>query len=453
MLHWAHVSEGCRHDHAPDWPPRRCRARSGADAGVGEAMTASPESVARVGEASPLHPPAAGQIRAQRLAWSTIVGAFLVWCILVVASADALRTYVFTAANPQQTLLEIDRGVVFYQDTLSAVQARAGSGMAVAEGTLVEAADQTEASLALFDGSSARLYPGSQVKLDAVRSGRFSDAASQVTLSQPRGAARYLVAGSLPNGEGISVSTPHGTVALQRGDYLVWVHDDATSVSAYAGKGHVQQGERVERFRFGQTVRFDASAISSPQPLGTPLIRNGAFSQGLDGWDPVDVQEKGRKDVPGVRTLTDYVLDGRALRALRVTRTSQKLTHNETGLEQAIDQDVLPYRNLYIRAWVRADYASLSGGGYAGSEYPMMLQVDYVDANGGRPGWSHGFYYANPENRPVINAELVQQGTWLYYQGNLAELRDRPAHINAVRVFASGHSFDATLAQIELIAE
>ena len=83
----------------------------------------------------------------------------------------------------------------------------------------------------------------------------------------------------------------------------------------------------------------------------------------------------------------------------------------------------------------------------------MMLQVDYVDATGGRPSWSHGFYYANPENRPVINAEQVAQGVWVRYQGNLVELKNRPAFIDSIRVVGSGHDFDASITQIELIAE
>jgi hypothetical protein len=215
----------------------------------------------------------------------------------------------------------------------------------------------------------------------------------------------------------------------------------------------VRAGDRVERFRFGQQMRFTTDEFESPQPLGVRLIRNGDFSSDLDGWDPVDVQEKGRKDVPGVRTLVDYTLDGKPLRAVRFTRDTAKDTHNETGIVQVVERDVLPYRDLYIRAWVKVDGASLSGGGYAGSEYPLMLQVDYVDTTGGRPGWSHGFYYANPENRPVINAELVQQGAWLYYEGNLVELRDRPAFITAVRVIGSGHDFDATVAMVELVGE
>src|SRR5205085_1154188 len=105
-----------------------------------------------------------------------------------------------------------------------------------------------------FEGSNLHLFPGAQVRLDALRVGRFSEAASSVSVSQRQGAVRYEVAGSLPNGAGLTVSTPYGDVSLQHGEFLVWVHDDRTSVSAYSGKGNVRVGELVERFRFGQRL-------------------------------------------------------------------------------------------------------------------------------------------------------------------------------------------------------
>jgi hypothetical protein len=392
--------------------------------------------------------------RTQRLAWGVIGGAFAVWCALVALIVVSGRAYIGSAATPQNSGLDIQRGVVFYQDSLSQVQARAANGMGLSEGTLVEAAELTEADVRLFDGSALHLFPGTQVRLDAVRVGRFSDEASRVELSQQRGAARYSVAGSLPNGEGITLTTPHGRVELQRGEYLVWVRDTGTDVTAYSGKGHVEQGTATDRFRYEQRIEMPAGApLASPQPLGENLIKNGDFSSDLTGWEPVDVQERGRKDVAGVRTLESFIIENLPVRGMRVFRDTAKDTHNETGISQQINRDVLPYRNLYINAWVRVDNASLSGGGYVGSEYPMMLQVDYVDTTGGRPSWSHGFYYANPENRPVINAEQIQQGAWLHYHGNLVELKDKPAFISSVRVIGSGHDFNAEVARVELIAE
>jgi len=402
-------------------------------------------------QAAVLRNPAA---RAQRTAWLVIGFAFVLWCTLTAFAVLGVRTFLLTAANPQNALLEIGHGVVFYQDTLSSVQARASSGMGLSEGTVVEAGELTEAELRLFEGSSVHLFPGAQVRLDALRVGRFSDTASNVAVSQRHGAVRYQVAGGLPNGAGLTVVTPHGEVSLQHGEYLVWVRGDGTSVSAYSGKGNVRVGSRAERFRFGQRLEARADgSLDGPGPLDQNLLVNGTFPHDLDGWEPVDVQEKGRRDVAGVREWTSLLLNGDLVKGLRVWRDTAKDTHNETGVVQHVQRDVLPYRNLYIRAWIRVELASLSGGGYAGSEYPIMLQVEYVDSTGGRPSWSHGFYYANPENRPVINAEQVQQGIWIRYEGNLVELKDRPAFIDSVRVIGSGHDFDAMVTQVELIAE
>ncbi len=395
------------------------------------------------------------QARAQRLAWSILAGAFLVWCALVLAGGISVRRYTLTAATPQQgNLLAIARGEIFYQDILSPNQARASNGMALTEGTVLEAAQQTEADLTLFEGSGLHLFPGSQVRLDALRVGQFSDYASRVDLSQDRGAVRYQVSGALPFIEGVTLTTPHGVFTLQRGEFLVWVHPDETVVTTYVGKGSVKIAAQLERFRFEQTIRVLANGtIESPGPMGENLVRNGTFALRQAEWEPIDEQEEGRKDVRGLRSLDEYLLNGQSIRALRVWRATDKDTHNETGLFQTIERDVTPYRNLFVRAWVRVDAASLSGGGYAGSEYPMMIQVEYTDTTGGRPMWTHGFYYSNPENRPVINAEQIPQSVWYYYQGDLTELKDRPAFIKTIRVLGSGHDFDATVTGIELLAQ
>ncbi len=114
---------------------------------------------------------------------------------------------------------------------------------------------------------------------------------------------------------------------------------------------------------------------------------------------------------------------------------------------------MFPYKRLVISAWVKLNYASLSGGGYAGSEYPMAIRVKYLDFRGGEPNWAHGFYYDNPERRPTTNAERIVRGEWYFYVGDLATLDPRPSVIRSIEVLGSGHDFDAEIADIHLIAE
>jgi len=83
----------------------------------------------------------------------------------------------------------------------------------------------------------------------------------------------------------------------------------------------------------------------------------------------------------------------------------------------------------------------------------MMFRVNYTDEKGARPGWTQGFYYANPENRPTDNGELIAQGQWYPYLGRLSDLRERPTFIRSIEALSAGHDFDALVADIRLIAE
>jgi hypothetical protein len=145
--------------------------------------------------------------------------------------------------------------------------------------------------------------------------------------------------------------------------------------------------------------------------------------------------------------------------ALRVARESSRKEHGETGLIQALDRDVSGFRHLYLRAWVRVDYAELSGGGQFGSEYPMMLRLVYEGpVQGSDIPWSIGFYYANPENRPLPALAAVQwpQGEWKQYEVDLkatTEESNVPYWLRELAVMGQGHSYDARIAAIELIGD
>jgi hypothetical protein len=141
---------------------------------------------------------------------------------------------------------------------------------------------------------------------------------------------------------------------------------------------------------------------------------------------------------------------------MRIVRESQAQAHGETGLKQVLDLDVRGFRKLYLEAWVRVDRASLSGGGQLGSEYPMMLRLYYEGPIGGsRPNWVNGFYAANPENRPVIDAEQVPAGEWVRY---FVDLKDQEASRQPYRllefdVLGQGHTYEAWIADVRLIGE
>ena len=409
------------------------------------------------GMSAPGHALAAGVAarRAERRTWVFFSAAFLVWCGLAAALFATANNYRRYATSSPPAVLSIERGTVFYEGAAAPTQVRARQGMTLDEGGLVEVGDNSRATLELFEGSTVQLLPRSRLELAALRVGTFNADHTRLALNLVDGAANLSVAGRLPYGREVTVNTPHGVVSLSKGDYLVWVDDEGTRVSSYTGRAKLEIADTTPvRLRDGQRGMLPLDGYPrGPLALADNLIKNGDFSRQLQGWTMHDKMEAGRPDIGGTRRLVEDTIAGRKVQALRISRDTAKDTHNETGILQEINRDVSAYRNVSLTAWVKIDGASLSGGGYLGSEFPIMFRVNYTDEKGGRPGWSHGFYYANPENRPTDNGELIAQGQWFPYLGRLSDLPDRPAYVRSIEVLSAGHDFDAMVADLRLIVE
>jgi hypothetical protein len=259
---------------------------------------------------------------------------------------------------------------------------------------------------------------------------------------------------------------PNEVIKLTKGDYLVWVQPNTTRLIAYDGQAKAllnrleptaeQTPEVVHRLRDQKWLAFgpDRAEKIRPSDLPEQLLKNRDFSRGFgEAWSPIEIGEKGRPDVGGQRSIVEETINGQIYRSLRLLRDTAKDTHNETGLTQLVDRDVWAYRGLTFSALVKVTAASLDGGGYAGSEYPLMFRIHYVAENGGSYTWAHGFYVKNPTSRPTELGEELVAGQWYEYTLDMTQLKDRPAFIASVEVLASGHDYDAQAANIQLTAE
>jgi hypothetical protein len=96
------------------------------------------------------------------------------------------------------------------------------------------------------------------------------------------------------------------------------------------------------------------------------------------------------------------------------------------------------------------------GGGYLASEYPVMVDIFYTDIYGKDLHWYQGFYYMDlPAGSPWLQptGEKIPLSVWYTYESpNLFEqLRDtRPARINSITIYASGHDYDSRVADVAL---
>ena len=195
-----------------------------------------------------------------------------------------------------------------------------------------------------------------------------------------------------------------------------------------------------------------ASIAEDPRPTEQNLVRNGDFTESVnDTWSAYSWANGVE---PGVVRLIER--DGR--RAAHFIRQGEENAHTEIGLLQQIDKDVNVYDRLVIQMDVRLMHQSIAGGGDLNSEFPVRVEIEYTDIYGKDLRWGQGFYFRDPEtpDRAVAGGQKIPPFSWYSYESpNLMELlRDtRPAHIDSLRVYASGHNYQSMVSEVYMFAE
>jgi hypothetical protein len=391
---------------------------------------------------------------AERRAWLVLWLAFATFVVLLGSGIKFATDYVSTAAIDLPAQVEASHGHVL-------VERPSGSTELLTSPQLVQGvvlaterdSEAAAATLRLFDQSRVTVETGARIELTRMEVGRFINQ-HVLLLTQAAGPIRYETVSA------VDVAVPNGVVHLGgHGDATVWIDNSQTRVLVYEGEA------RLEANNVNVVVGKDQQAtIAADRHIGdvvaraTPLLANGDFAQHDDGWQKIDAPNS-RLDVPGYRFWVSGPDDaGRPLTALQVKRDSVRLEHGETGLLRPLGVNVAGFRHLWLQAWVRVDSASLSGGGQLGSEYPMMLVVHYEGPEpNSKPDWTHGFYIANAENRPVAAgvAELWPAETWKQYRVDLmdTDASRLPYRLLDLEVMGQGHSYDARIADVQLIGE
>lgn len=390
---------------------------------------------------------------AQVTAWIVLSAAFAAFCALVIGASALGKQYYDTATVPMGGVLSIDSGIVLFRDSVTSTLINASNNLQLREGDEVLVGQGASASVSLFDGTRIQLYSSSDLALNEVRQSRFHIGFTDVGVTVRKGTARIEVAKSQAENQSFAVTTPHGFALLAPGNYGIEVDDNQSRISVRDGVASASGKGSATPLNAGQKALLTDDGMSAALPEGDALVRNGDFSQGFSQWNPLDINEAGRPEEPGQRSLVGEKIGGRDAMTLRISRLSPRATHNETGLTQVINKDVSDYLSLKLHASVKVTGQSLSGGGYMGYEYPVMIRVRYRDATGGQIDWTHGFFVSNPENRPTPNGEPVPRGEWITYDGELMGISPRPVHIISVEVLGAGHTFDGSVANVDLVGK
>lgn len=388
---------------------------------------------------------------AVRLAWRTVVLGLALLVAVIVGGPAVRNWYINSAIEPRSAAITLVDGVSYLRRAGARDWIVAQSDSALVPGDTLRTGANARTFVRLFDQSTLLLYPSTTVQVLRAEQGRFRPDRTALVLDVTQGQLRVGVAPSPgdPQASLFQVRTPEAQIHLEEGSYSLEAGQDGTQVrvrlgqaTAYApaGKADAHAGQRL--------VIHPDKAPQGAQPMRADLLANGWLTQqagqsnNLADWTALDLSEQ---EPAGTISLTE--IPG------AVTFRRNGAGHGETLLLQQPDVDLWDYEKLTLSADLRVFSHSLSGGGWQGTEYPIMLRITYRDATGGVHPWYQGFYLQNPDGYPVVNGTKIPPGDWYHVDVDLLAQVPRPWRIQRVEVVASGWDYASAVREVHLWAE
>ena len=401
----------------------------------------------------------------ERLAWIVLLASFFACVGLIVAVPLGIRHYILHASVRQDVTLEVQRGPL--RVTLS------GRGEPVAideerdeipENTAV-ATDATAGRLVMYAPQAngpvvagIQIYDNTETIISSARSPRFpaSRLPHRITMEMKGGRVRISVSDDDERATVVEVKTPHGACTLLQGSYEVKVNGTRMEVTVRNGQALLtNNSEDTVYLGPAERATIDGERVVGPLPAARDLIQNSDFQAALEnGWTSYSQQTDPQQPPGSVSIVSD---EGREVAAFSRNGSN----HAEVGIRQEINYDVRDFTWLELHLAVRIidqNIAGFGGCGYLGSECPIIVRLDYKDIYGTDREWLHGFYTGAPAEDWLINwwAEQVPPGNWQTYDsGNLMEelVDTPPSRIKSLTIYASGHSFDAMVTEVDLLTQ
>jgi hypothetical protein len=398
------------------------------------------------------------------LAGSSILAGLLVFGALVYGVFFTFNSFIPSVTDSRDAVMSAAIGTVETREAGTNRWTVASSGQQLHEGDTIRTRGNSRALVTLFDQSTATLYPLTELTITSMRANRFGTALRSsprtiISLHEATGRALIGVAHLNPiTSLDFEVDGSGGKATLAEGSYIVKVTANQTfEVVATRGSSVVQAAGGHVTIRGGERTQVRAGQPPDPPILAAEdLVENGAFAQ-ADGrdkalkWDLVSPTPEGR-DVPGRTLLTS----DESFRVVRFTRTGGTY-HAEQGIRQVINQDVTDYNVVRLDVRFKVFSQSVPGGGDQGSEYPLMVRVNYLDETGTPALFVRGFYVQNDGNLPVTNGQPVKAGEWQNLVGEdglqLQRVTPKVQFIQSVEIDASGHDYDSEVQRVSLVVE
>lgn len=391
--------------------------------------------------------------RPEGLAWLVVGASFGLFCIMVAGIVSGVVWYRRVATTSHQATLTIVGGTILVRGRDQPNWVSATDGMVLEEGDAIRTDETSQAFLTLFDDSVAIVYSGTELELSRLACSRFDPKREWVVLAQTRGKAHIGVAVPRDGEKYFEIRTPQSVMSLEEGSFTVEVDENSTSLRVKErGKAKVSARDVTVELGGGQRTEVEqGGAPSAPEAAKEELVFNGDFSQGLAGWregNELGFQEG--QDIIG--EVISALEDGQPV--VHFSRKGSKGTHCETYIFQEINRDVFDFSTLKLSIKLKLLHQSLSGGGYMGSEYPVLLYLRYR-AQDGEASRVYGFYYQNESNNRTDNGVKLPHNQWQEYTApdNLMTLTPQPRRILSLQVSASGWDYESLVSEVSLAGE
>lgn len=408
------------------------------------------------------------------MAWAILVGALMVCIGTAILVPVLLNTYRQHASRSLEVEVEANQGTVgVVQEDGESVALFAGDpSFALEPGNMV-LTNATDTALLLARApeegplvTRIQVYGSTQLALDQSLSPRFESSSEGNELELDLLAGRILL--SVPNEQArllrLSVKTPQGIVSIEEpGQYSVSATNSASEVTVLQGILDLRTGEQELSLSGDQrAIMVGQGRLEGPLTAERNLISNGEFSDGLDMWLPLSPNT----EISGQSDAEIAVESGDPEPALVFRRVG--VGHADTGIRQVIGADVTDFESLKLLLSMRVAEQSLGVCGEQGSECPIIVRIEYVDVNGVDQTWQQGFYAVGDVGQdtpdvcvacppPLNEHQRLPFGQIAFYESdNLLEKLSQsgiaPAQIKSITIIGSGHSFDAQIFDVSLIA-
>ncbi|MGQ9552668.1 MAG: hypothetical protein ACUVWR_01005 [Anaerolineae bacterium] len=390
------------------------------------------------------------------------MSAFAVFCVAAVATPWAILRFVQRAMREDRIEVSTVSGTTQLRERGQTRWLAVSDKALISQGSAIQTDGAARSIIQVYEGPSSyvlvtvHVFSNTRLTLMRATNPRFKSSRqpNHVVIALEQGRLRLNPGPALDRELELMVKVPAGNVSIEEGSVGLEVTADATEVAVRSGRAVVITDEEQLALETGErAVLASDGTIKGPLPSGRNLVVNGDFGAGLAmAWEAYNDQGGDGGTADGQVLLVEA--DGQ--RAVRFQRLGNQRDHCETGVRQALKRDVTDYVSLRLRADLRLLTQSLSGGGFQGSEFPLMIRLNYRDAQGNLQFYTWAFYYENPANNPTPRADQIERGVWFAYESPdlMATLGDiKPAYLESIQVYASGHDYESEVSDIQVIVE